>query len=33
MLVEKYGWVIQKNLFAEINQDSTFLTPAKIQKC
>ena len=24
MLVEKYGWPIQKNLFAETNQDSTF---------
>ena len=24
MLVEKYGWVIQKNVFAETNQDSTF---------
>ena len=24
MLVEKYGWAIQKNLFAETNQDSTF---------
>ena len=24
MLVEKYGWAIQKNLFAENNQDSTF---------
>ena len=24
MLVEKYGWVIQKNLFAETNEDSTF---------
>ena len=23
MLVEKYGWVIQKSLFAETNQDST----------
>ena len=24
MFVEKYGWAIQKNLFAETNQDSTF---------
>ena len=24
MLVEKYGWKIQKSLFAETNQDSTF---------
>ena len=24
MLVEKYGWAIQKSLFAQINQDSTF---------
>ena len=24
MLVEKYGWAIQKSLFAETNQDSTF---------
>ena len=24
MLVKKYGWVIQKSLFAETNQDSTF---------
>ena len=24
MLVEKYGWAIQKGLFAETNQDSTF---------
>ena len=24
MLVEKYGWAIQKNLSAETNQDSTF---------
>ena len=24
MLVEKYGWVIQKRLFAKANQDSTF---------
>ena len=24
MLVEKYGWAIQKILFAETNQDSTF---------
>ena len=24
MLVEKYGWVIQKSFFAETNQDSTF---------
>ena len=23
MLVEKYGWAMQKNLFAEMNQDST----------
>ena len=34
MLVEKYGWVIQKSLFAETNQDSTFFqTLARIQKC
>ena len=24
MLVEKYGWTIQKSLFAQINQDSKF---------
>ena len=24
MLVEKYGWAIQKSLFAKTNQDSTF---------
>ena len=24
MLVKKYGWAIQKNLFAETNQDFTF---------
>ena len=24
MLVEKYGWVIQKSLFAETSHDSTF---------
>ena len=24
MLVEKYGWAIQKSLFVETNQDSTF---------
>ena len=24
MSVEKYGWAIQKSLFAETNQDSTF---------
>ena len=24
MLAEKYGWIIQKSLFAETNQDSTF---------
>ena len=24
MLVEKYGWAIQKSLFAETNHDSTF---------
>ena len=24
MLVEKYGWAIQKSFFAETNQDSTF---------
>ena len=24
MLVEKYGWTIQKSLIAETNQDSTF---------
>ena len=24
MLAEKYGWAIQKNLFAQTNQDSTF---------
>ena len=24
MLVKKYGWAIQKSLFAETNQDSTF---------
>ena len=24
MLVEKYGWKIQKSLFAETDQDSTF---------
>ena len=24
MLVEKYGWAIQKSIFAETNQDSSF---------
>ena len=24
MLVKKYGWAIEKSLFAETNQDSTF---------
>ena len=24
MLVEKYGWAIQKSLFSETNQDCTF---------
>ena len=24
MLFEKYGWAIQKGLFAQTNQDSTF---------
>ena len=24
MSVEKYGWAIQKSLFAQTNQDSTF---------
>ena len=24
MSVDKYGWVIQKSLFAQTNQDSTF---------
>ena len=24
MLVKKYGWAMQKSLFAETNQDSTF---------
>ena len=24
MLVQKYGWVIQKSLFAETNRDPTF---------
>ena len=24
MCIEKYGWAIQKGLFAETNQDSTF---------
>ena len=24
MLVEKYGWAVQKSLFAETNQDTTF---------
>ena len=24
MLVKKYGWTIQKSLFAQTNQDSTF---------
>ena len=24
MFVEKYGWTIQKSLFAETSQDSTF---------
>ena len=24
MLVEKYGWAIQKSSFAQTNQDSTF---------
>ena len=24
MLVQKYGWVIQKSLFADANQDSAF---------
>ena len=33
MSVEKYDYVIQKSLFAQTYQDSTFLTPARIQKC
>ena len=24
MLVEKYGWAIEKSVFSETNQDSTF---------
>ena len=32
MLVEKYGWAIQKRLFAETNQDSTFSDTREIQK-
>ena len=32
MSVKKYGWVIQKSLFAKTNQDLNFLTPAIIQK-
>ena len=26
MLVDKYGWAIQKSLFAQTNQDSTFFS-------
>ena len=32
MLVEKYGWAIQKSLFAETNQDSTFSHTRKNSK-
>ena len=32
MLVKKYGWVIQKSLFAETNQDYTFFHTHEILK-
>ena len=32
MLVEKYGWAIQKRLIAETNQDPTFSHPRKNSK-
>ena len=32
MLVEKYGWAIQKSLFAQTNQDSTFSHTRKNSK-
>ena len=32
MLVENYGWAIQKSLFAETNQDSTFSHTRKNSK-
>ena len=32
MLVEKYGWAIQKSLFAKINHDSTFSHTRKNSK-
>ena len=32
MAVEKYGWAIQKRLFAQTNQDSTFSHTCKISK-
>ena len=32
MLVEKYDWAIQKSLFAENNQDSTFSHTREISK-
>ena len=33
MPVDKYGWAIQKSLFARTSQDLHFLTPVIIQKC
>ena len=32
MLVEKYGWAIEKSLFAETNQDSKFSDTRKNSK-
>ena len=32
MLVEKYGWGIQKSLFAQTNKDSTFSHTRKNSK-
>ena len=32
MLVEKFGWAIQKSLFAETNQDSAFFHTRKNSK-
>ena len=31
MPAEKYGWAIQKNLFAWTNQDSTFSHPREFK--
>ena len=33
MSFEKYGWAIQKSLFAQTNQDSTFCHTRENSKC